>query len=140
MMNLAFSGVSPLQCFIYMDDIIVTGCSQSHHLKNLLSVFQICRKFCLKLNPNKCHFFKPEVTYIGHRCTDKGIFPDNSKIDALKNYPIPSDKESVRRFVAFANFYRKFIPNFAELSQLLNMLTRIKNPFIWSREKPNFLR
>lgn len=44
MMNLAFSGATPFQCFIYMDDIIVIGCSEKHHLKNLESVFQICKK------------------------------------------------------------------------------------------------
>lgn len=35
MMSIAFSGLPPETCFIYMDDLIVIGCSLKHHLKNL---------------------------------------------------------------------------------------------------------
>lgn len=133
-MNLACAGATPFQCFIYMDDIIVIGCSEKHHQKNLESVFQICKNFNLKLNPLKCEFFKSEVNFVGHRCTDKGILPDMSKYDLIRKYPCPSDKDAVRRFVAFMNFYRKFIPNFAGVERPLNELTRKKVNFIWSAE------
>lgn len=34
----------------------------------------------------------------------------------MPNYPRPHDADSTRRFVAFANYYRKFIPNFATIA------------------------
>lgn len=30
-----------------------------------------------------------EVTYLGHKCTDKGILPDDYKYEVIKNYPQP---------------------------------------------------
>lgn len=132
MMNIAFSGLQPHQAFIYMDDIIVIGCSKNHHIKNLVSVFETCRKYNLKLNPLKCKFFKNEVNFLGHRCTANGILPDNSKIEAVRQYETPTDKDSTKRFVAFANYYRKFIRNFAELANPLNNLTRKNTEFIWT--------
>lgn len=132
MMSLAFAGISPLQCFIYMDDIIVIGCSEKHHIKNLSSVFEVCRKYNLKLNPNKCDFFRTEVTYLGHKCSDKGILPDDSKFEVIRNFPMPENKDEVKRFIALANYYRKFIPHFAELAKPLNQLTKLRVPFIWS--------
>lgn len=134
MMALAFSGVPPLTCFLYMDDVIVLGCSEKHHLKNLQNVFDVCRKYNLKLNPEKCKFFNSEVTYLGHKCTDQGIFPDDSKIEAVKNYPVPTNKDQVKRFVAFMNYYRRFVSNFAALAKPLNFLTRKNSKFIWSDE------
>lgn len=131
MMSLAFSGATALQHFIYMDDIIVVGCTMKHHLKNLKSIFEACRKHHLKLNPLKCNFFKKEVTYLGHICSDKGIFPDPSKLSAVKNYPTPDSKDAVKRLVAFANYYRKFCPHFAQLTKCLNDLTRKRSIFIW---------
>lgn len=104
-MCIAFSGLPPEQAFIYIDDIIDIGCSESHHLKNLRNVFETCRKFNLKLNPQKCEFFKAQVTFLGHKCTDQGILPDDNKIKAIKNYPKPTDKDATRRLVAFANYY-----------------------------------
>lgn len=134
MMQLAFAGATPLQCFLYMDDIIVIGCSLKHHLKNLTDVFEICRTHNLKINPLKCQFFRADVTYLGHRCTKDGVLPDNSKIQTMLNYPIPENKDSVKRFVAFSNYYRRFLKNFAQYARPLNQLTRRKAEFIWTQE------
>lgn len=134
MMHLAFSGLPASQCFIYIDDIIVVGSSITHHLKNLRAVFEICRKYNLKLNPEKCSFFKTEVTFLGHVCSEEGIKPDSSKFDSIKNYPTPHDGDATRRFVALANYYRKFIPNFATISKPLNNLTKKNVKFEWTAE------
>lgn len=132
MMTIAFSGLDPAAAFTYMDDVIVVGTSQEHHLKNLEKVFKVCREKNLKLNPEKCNFMQREVTYLGHRCTDKGILPDNSKFKTIENYPTPSDKESVKRFVLFANYYRKFISNFASIAAPLNYLDKKNVDFNWT--------
>lgn len=134
MMSIAFSGLSPDHAFIYMDDIIVIGDTESTHLKNLKAVFENCDKFNLKINPEKCDFFKSEVTFLGHTCTANGILPNKNKIDAIERYPRPHDKESTKRFVAFANYYNRFIPNFAKLSQPLNKITRKRYTFEWTND------
>lgn len=134
MMSIAFSGLSPNKAFLYIDDIIIIGCSKNHHLNNLKEVFEILRKHNLKINPYKCNFFRSEVTFLGHKCTSKGLLPDEKKIDTIKNYTNPFDKDSVRRFVAFANYYRRFIPNFATIAAPLNYLTRKNVKFNWSNQ------
>lgn len=132
MMSLAFAGITPEKAFLYMDDLIVIGCSKQHHLTNLRKVFETCRRCNLKLNPEKCRFFKSEVTFLGHKVTDKGILPDESKFSAIKNYPVPKSPAEVKRFVAFCNYYRRFIPKFAEITQSLNKLIRKNVKFQWS--------
>lgn len=117
MMAMAFSGLSPATCFLYLDDIIIIGISETNHLKNLESVFETCRKFNLKFNPDKCEFKKNEVTYLGHKCTSKVILPDSYKFSAITNYPPPTDKDSVKRFVAKCNYYRRFVPDLASLAR-----------------------
>lgn len=134
MMSIAFCGLSPAQAFLYMDDLVVLGCSEKHMLKNLRDVFSICRKYNLKLHPDKCSFFSHEVTYLGHKCTDKGILPDDSKFNVVLNYPTPQNADQTKRFVAFCNYYRRFIPNFAEHSRHLSRLCRKHVPFVWTNE------
>ena len=140
MMNLAFSGLKPEQSFVYIDDIIVIGKSINDHIKNLRNVFEVCDKYNLKINPNKCKFFRPEVTYLGHTCTSDGVVPDQSKYSVIKNYPIPKDKDATRRFVAFSNYYRKFIPNFATIAKPLNSLTKLNSKFIWSKAEQSLVK
>ena len=118
------AGLTPEMGFVYIDDIIVVGCSVRHHLSNLASVFERLRNYNLKLNAKKCKFFSTDVTYLGHRITDKGILPDRTKYDAIANYPIPTNCDDVRRFAVFCNYYRKFVPNFANLAYPLNQLLK----------------
>lgn len=137
MMNIAFTGLTPEKCFIYMDDIIVIGLSVKHHLQNLRSIFEACKKGNLKINPEKCQFFKHEVSYLGHRCTDHGVLPDPEKLSTVTHYPVPKDKDATRRFVAFANYYRKFIKNFSVIAKPLNNLTKKKTNFFWDKHCQN---
>lgn len=134
MMAIAFAGLKPEQCFLYVDDIIVLGKNDKHHIENLTTVFERCRKYNLKLNPEKCQFFKHEITYLGHKCTDKGILPDETKLEAVKKYPRPKDKAAVKSFTAFTNYYRKFIKNYAEIARPLNKMTRKSATYEWTPE------
>lgn len=134
MMSLAISKLNPEVCFSYMDDLIVIGFSEKDHLNKLKRVFETCRKYNLKLNPKKCKFFKSSVEFLGQICTDEGLKPDPKKLEAVAKYPRPQDKDAARRFVAFANYYRKFIRNFAKISGPIVNLSRKRVKFIWSYE------
>lgn len=134
MMAIAFAGLKPHQAFTYMDDLIGIGFTENQHINNLRRVFQVCRDVNLKLNPNKCEFFKHEVYFLGHKCTQNGLLPDEKKTSAMLNYERPRDKDAVKRFVAFANYYRRFIKNFADIARPLSSLTRKKIEFVWNEE------
>lgn len=134
MMQIAFSGLGPDKCFIYMDDIIVIGRTEQEHLENLRQVFEVCRARQLKLNPEKADFFRPEVTFLGHRCTKNGLLPDESKIECIKKYPKPTNADETKRFTAFTNYYRRFIKNYAVIARPLNLLTRKNTEFKWTKE------
>lgn len=137
MMNIAMAGLYPDCAFIYIDDIIIIGCSVNHHLNNLQKVFERLRYYNLKLNPEKCNFFRREVLYLGHRITDKGILPDNSKFQVIKDFPVPTNADEIRRFVAFCNYYRKFVPNFANIAKPLNNLLKKGVKFAWTHLHQN---
>lgn len=131
MMTMAMAGLTYEKCLVYLDDLIVLGNSLINHNKNLIDVFERLRKVNLKLNPSKCNFLRKEMLYLGHVVSSEGVLPDPAKIEVIKNYPTPKTVEDVKRFVAFANYYRKFIPNFAEKSYDLNMLCRKNVKFKW---------
>lgn len=140
MMAIAMAGLTPERAFIYIDDIVVIGCSLRHHLENLEKIFESLRLYNLKLNISKCKFLRTEVTYLGHKITDKGILPDDSKYEAIKNYPVPKSADDVRRFVAFCNYYRKFVENFAKIAYPLNQLLKKKCNFCMDRRMPKSIR
>lgn len=131
MMNMAMSGLNNEKCLIYLDDLIVFGRNLTSHNKNLQDVFERLQKVNLKLNPSKCTFLKKQILYLGHLISNKGILPDPEKVSTIEKYPCPQNADEVKRFVAFTNYYRKFIPNFSEIAQPLNHLCRKNVLFNW---------
>lgn len=132
-MTIAMSGLNYLKCIVYLDDIIVMGRNLSQHNNNLIDIFTRLRKVNFKLNPLKCNFLQKEILYLGHVVTPEGIKPDPKKISAVQNYPVPKNTDEVRRFVAFVNYYRKFIPQFSEITQPLNKLLKKDEKFDWNK-------
>lgn len=133
-MSIAMSGLTYEKCFIYCDDLVIFGRNREIHNKNLMDVFERLRKMNLKLNPNKCEFMKTQLLYLGHVVSAEGVLPDPEKIRVLEKYPVPENADEVRRFVAFCNYYRKFIKHFSEITIPLNKLCRKNESFIWSVE------
>lgn len=134
MMHIAFSALGNDVVFVYMDDLIVLGASDEIHLDNLKKVFSICLHRRLKLNPEKCEFFRKEVLFLGHKCTSEGLLPDPAKIEVVRSYPRPTSKDDIKRFIAFCNFYRRFIRNFADISHPLTKLLSKRVEFVWNHE------
>ena len=48
---------------------------------------------------------------------------------------IPKIVKNIQEFLRFANFYRRFIENFAKVAQLLTELTKGKTPWVWNRRR-----
>lgn len=136
-MTIAMAGLNHEKCLVYQDDLICFGRNLDIHNKNLIDIFLRLRKVNLKLNPAKCNFLKKEVLYLGHVVSAEGIKPDPDKIRVVKDYPQPLNSDEVRRFVAFTNYYRKFIPNFAQITAPLNSLCKKNVKFEWTTQCQN---
>lgn len=131
---IAMSGLTYDKCFVYLDDLIIFGRNLNSHTINLIDVLERLRKVNLKLNPGKCQFFKKEVLYLGHLVSADGVLSDPEKTIVLQNYPVPKNVDKVKRFVAFSNYYRKFVPSFADITLPLNRLCRKNVIFDWTAE------
>lgn len=135
LMTIAMAGLNYSQCFVYLDDLIVFGKHLEDHNKNLHDVFLRLREANLKLNAKKCEFLKTQMLYLGFVVSDQGISPDPAKIDVVKNFPKPMSVNECKRFVAFANYYRRHIRNFSQIASPLNKLTRKGVQFKWEEEQ-----
>ena len=89
----------------------------------------------LTLNRQKCKFNKPSITFFGFVFSGKGISPDPTKVEAIKNAKPPTTISGVRSFLGMATYCAKFILNFSSVSQPLRDLTKKDVAFQWSEEQ-----
>lgn len=62
---------------------------------------------------------------------------DPKKVAGVTDWPEPKSVKQVQAFLGFANFYRRFIQDFAKLTKSLTQLTKKDQPWVWDRDQVN---
>lgn len=132
LMENVLSGLPPEVCLVYIDDVIVHSKTFDEHVERLKRVFERLRTANLKLNPTKCKFLKPSVVYLGHLVSATGVQADSAKVESIQSWPVPTDKPSLRAFLGFCSYYRRFVPHFAELADPLYQILTKQRSFQWT--------
>ena len=133
-MDRVFHEVTWKFVLVYIDDIIIYSKTYEEHLEHLKDVFTLLGNAGLKINLEKCDFFKTKLIFLGHIITINGIAPDPAKIEKVQHYPVPQNKTNVRAFVGLASYYRRFVKSFATIAKPLHNLTKRSAIFEWKPE------
>ena len=110
----------------YLDDILIFGRTFEETLQRLEMVLSRLRENNLKVKPEKCQLFKEKLRYLGHLISSEGMSPDDEKVRAVTTWPKPRTDTELRGFLGLSSYYRRFIPNFAKISDPLHALLKGK--------------
>ncbi|KAL7303301.1 hypothetical protein TKK_0004492 [Trichogramma kaykai] len=121
--------------FNFFDDICVYADTWKNLLEHLVFILQLLSDAGLTLQLSKCKFGMRSVEYVGYVLGEGEIRPGDRKIAALQNYPTPKNKHDIRRFIGFASFLRRFIPNFSKIVRPLTSLTKNETEFVWGESQ-----
>lgn len=89
---------------LYLDNIVVFSTSVAQHLERLGVVLGLLEWEGLKARLEKCSFLQQEVKYLGHIISSVGLATDPRKIDAVSQWPRPSNATELRSFLRFASY------------------------------------
>jgi hypothetical protein len=131
-MDATLLGLKDVECLVYLDDILIYSPTIDDHARGLRLVFDRIRDANFKLNVAKCTYAAPQVAYLGHTVSKHGVAPDEGKVRAIRNFPLPRTVKDVRAFLGLAGYYRSFIQDFAATSRPLTLLTRKDTRFEWT--------
>src|SRR6202041_941961 len=119
---------------VYMDDILVHTTTHSQHQQIVKEVLRILRDNDLFLKPERCIFHADEVEYLGMIVGKGQIRMDPAKIPAIRDWPTPTNKQELQRFLGFCNYYRPFIKGYSALAKPLTHLTG-NTPWSWTENE-----
>ena len=116
------------------DNVLIWGETLEELRSRTNHVFNQIQQHGLKLNRSKCQFEKSEITYLGHIIFSEGVMPDPTKIRAIQDMPVPTNKKELQRFLDMITYLGKFISNLSDHSEPLRKL--LEKDVIWSFDKP----
>ncbi|KAL7872249.1 hypothetical protein SRHO_G00072320 [Serrasalmus rhombeus] len=111
------------EVLVFLDNLIVFSSTLEEHEDRLLRVLKRLKEFGLKLSPDKCHFFRKTVRYLGHVVSENGVETDPEKIAALTTWPRPNNLRELKSFLGFTGYYRRFVKDYSKIARPLNNLT-----------------
>ena len=123
----------------YVDDILIFSKTLPEHRKHVKTVLGWIQAAGLQLDIDKCEFEVQETKYLGlifQAATLEGrpgcVKMDPAKTHAIDTWESPKSTKNVQSFLRSANFYRRFIKDFARLASLLTVFTRKDQLFQWT--------
>ena len=119
---------------VYMVDITIYRGDFEECLTNLETVLQRCVEKNLVLNWEKCHFMVNQGIVLGHVISSRGIEVDKAKFELISKLPSPTHVKTVRQFLSYAGFYRRFIKDFSKIAKPLYKLLEKDAKFSWDRD------
>jgi hypothetical protein len=106
---------------VFMNDFSVYG-NMFMELANLDKVLTRCAEVDLVLNWEKCHFMVKQGIVLGHVISERGIEVDKDKVEAVEQLSPLTDVKSLRSFLGYVRFYRRFIKDFSKITKPLTHL------------------
>ena len=115
--------------FVYLDNILIFSQDARSHQGHVRKVLQRLLENRMFVKVEKCKFSCSSTAFLGYIITAGSIAMDPEKVRAVEQWPTPTDRKALQRFLGFANFYRRFIRNYSSIATPLTRLTSTKVRF-----------
>ncbi|GBE87328.1 Transposon Tf2-12 polyprotein [Sparassis crispa] len=123
-----------LICHVYLDDIIIWSNSLDEHHCNVKTILSVLCSHHLYFSRKKTDLFCLELCFLGHHISHAGVEADDSKVDKILSWPVPSSASDVRSFLGLIKYISNFLPALSQFTCILNTLTtkEAEHNFHWS--------
>ncbi|WVZ24535.1 hypothetical protein V8G54_003079 [Vigna mungo] len=116
---------------VFFDDILVYSPTLETHITHLETTFHLLLSNSFYLKGSKCFIGQHTIHYLGHVVSNHGVQPDPDKLQAIRDWPVPTSTKALRGFLGLTGFYRRFVPGYAKIANALTDLLR-KDAFLWN--------
>ena len=116
---------------VFLDDVLIYSANPQDHVEHLRKVLEKLRHHQLYAKASKCDIMKTSVEFLGQQIYAGGMTSTEAKLKAIRDWAIPQNIKDIRSFLGFANYYRRFVRNFAEIADPLTSLMQKDAVWQW---------
>jgi len=119
----------------FIDDILVATDIKEGHNELVKEVLRRLEENDLFVKPEKCKWKVREVEFLGVVISPKGVEMQKEKVEGVLNWLAPRNVKEVQKFLGLANYYRRFIKDFARIAAPLHILVKKEQKWKWEKEQ-----
>ena len=108
----------------FINDILVAMDTEEGHDELVEEVLKRLEENDLFVKPEKCKWKVREVEFLGVVISPKRVKIQREKMKRVLNWPASRNIKKVQKFLGLANYYRRFIKDFAKIVAPLHVLVR----------------
>ena len=109
---------------IFINNILVATDIEKGYNELVEKVLKRLEENNLFVKPKKYKWKVRKVEFLGVVIGLRGVEMQKEKVEGVLNWPVPRNVKQVQKFLGLANYYRRFIKDFAKIAALLHILVR----------------
>jgi len=110
----------------FVNDILVGTETEEGHDEIMEEILKRLEGNDLYIKPEKCVWKVKKKGFLGVVIGPNGIEMEAEKVDRVLSWPQPKNMRDVRKFLGLANYYRRFIKDFTQVTRPMNVLTLLR--------------
>ena len=120
---------------VFVDDVLVGTETEEEHDEIVEEILRRLEENDLYIKLEKCIWKVRRIGFLGVVIGPKGIEMKEEKVDRVLSWLEPKNVKDVRKFLGLANYYRRFIKDFAQVARPINVLMRKDVKWQWGVEQ-----
>jgi len=114
----------------FVDNVLV-GTETEGHNEIVEEILRRLEKNDLYIKLEKCVWKARKIGFLGVIIGSNRIEMEAEKVNRVLSWPQPKNVKDIRKFLGLANYYRRFIKDFAQIARLINVLTQKDEKWRW---------
>jgi len=119
----------------FVDDVLIGTETEEGHDEIVEEVLRRLEKNDLYIKLEKCAWKVQKVNFLGVVMGQGKIKMEEDKVAGVLSWPVPKTVRDVRKFLGLANYYKRFVKDFAKLARPLNNLTKKDEKWKWEEQQ-----
>jgi len=115
----------------FVDNVLVETEMEEGHDEIVEEILRRLEENDLYVKPEKCVWKVKKIGFLGVVIGPNGIEMEKEKVNGVLSWPRPKTVRDVRKFLGLANYYRRFIKDFAQVARPMNVLMQKDEKWQW---------
>jgi len=120
---------------VFIDDMMVATETEEGHDEIVEEVLRRLEENDLFVKPEKCVWKIREIGFLGVIIGEDGVRMEKEKVQRVVEWPVPKSVKDIQKFLGLANYYRRFVKDFAKIAKPLHKMTRKETKWNWGERQ-----